>query len=174
MSLSLISDAYAQSAAGGAAGFDFMSLLPLLAIFVVFYFFLIRPQQKKMQQQKDMVNSLRRGDRVVTTGGLIGSVTKIVSDHELELEIADGVKVKVARAMVADVLSKGQPVASEKSEDKPSVEERATKVVTKAKAAAASKTKAAPAPKAKVVAAPKKVAPKKAVASKAKVVANKK
>ena len=172
MSLSFISEAYAQSAAGGAAGFDFMSLLPLLAIFVVFYFFLIRPQQKKMQQQKDMVNSLRRGDRIVTTGGLIGSVSKVVSDHELELEIADGVKVKVARAMVADVLTKGQPVA-DKAEDKPSVEARATKVVTKAKAAAASKAKAEPAPKAKVVAAPKKVAPKK-VASKAKAAANKK
>lgn len=158
MSLSIISDAYAQSAPGGAAGFDFMSLLPLLAIFVVFYFFLIRPQQKKMQQQKDMVNSLRRGDRIVTTGGLIGSVSKVVSDHELELEIADGVKVKVARAMVADVLSKGQPVA-DKAEDKPSVEERATKVVTKAKAAGKTKEKTA--------------APKKA-AAKAKAPANKK
>jgi len=136
MTLSFISDAYAQGEAAGAAGFDFMSLLPLLAIFVVFYFFLIRPQQKKMQQQKDMVNSLRRGDRIVTTGGLIGSVSKVVSDHELEVEIADGVKVKVARAMVADVLSKGQPVAdkSDSSEDKPSVEARATKAAAKPKA----------------------------------------
>ncbi|MEB3701775.1 Preprotein translocase subunit YajC [Candidatus Bealeia paramacronuclearis] len=144
MSLSFISDAMAQGAPGAAGGFDFMSLLPLVAIFVVFYFFLIRPQQKKVQQQKDMIGSLRRGDRVITTGGIFGVITKVVSDHELEIEIADGVKVKVARAMVADCVSKGQPLVekSASSEDKPSVVERATKAATKPKAKPAAKAKA--------------------------------
>ena len=159
MSLSLISDAYAQSAPAAAAGFDFMSLLPLVAIFVVFYFFLIRPQQKKAQHQKDMVNSLRRGDSIVTAGGLIGSISKVVNDQEIEVEIADGVKVKVARAMVVNVVSKSHPVAekADPSEKKESVEARVTKAAAK--------------PKAKV----KTAAPKKAaVKAKAKAPANKK
>lgn len=159
MSLSLISDAYAQSAPAAAAGFDFMSLLPLVAIFVVFYFFLIRPQQKKAQQQKDMVNSLRRGDSIVTAGGLIGSISKVVNDQEIEVEIADGVKVKVARAMVVNVVSKSHPVAekADPSEKKESVEARVTKAAAK--------------PKSKV----KTAAPKKAaVKAKAKAPANKK
>lgn len=159
MSLSLISDAYAQSAPAAAAGFDFMSLLPLVAIFVVFYFFLIRPQQKKAQQQKDMVNSLRRGDSIVTAGGLIGSISKVVNDQEIEVEIADGVKVKVARAMVVNVVSKSHPVAekADPSEKKESVEARVTKAAAK--------------PKSKV----KTAAPKKAaIKAKTKAPANKK
>jgi preprotein translocase subunit YajC len=115
----LISPACAQSL-GSIAGFDFMSLLPLLLIFVVFYFFLIRPQQKKAQQQKELLNSLRRGDRIVTTGGLIGVITKVINDQELQVEIADNVRVRVARATVADLLSKTEPAAdiSEKTEKK--------------------------------------------------------
>lgn len=138
-----ISDAMAQGAPAVGGGFDFMSLLPLVAIFVVFYFFLIRPQQKKVQQQKDLIGALRRGDRIVTTGGLFGTITKVVSDHELEIEIADNVKVRVARAMVADCVSKGQPVAEAKaSGEKASVKERATKSVAKPKAKTEVKAKA--------------------------------
>ncbi len=91
------------------AGFDFMSMLPLVLIFVVFYFFLIRPQQKKAQQQRDMLVALRRGDRVVTSGGLIGVITKVVSDQELQVEIAENVRVRVVRSMVAEMLSKTEP-----------------------------------------------------------------
>src|SRR3546814_5765131 len=72
----LISTAYAQAAGGGMAGFDLVSLLPLVLIFVVFYFLLIRPQQKKVKEHKAMVQALRHGDRVVTSGGIVGQVTK--------------------------------------------------------------------------------------------------
>lgn len=102
-------DAANAQSFGSIAGFDFMSILPLVLIFVVFYFFLIRPQQKKAQQQRDMLLSLRRGDRIVTNGGLIGIITKVVSDQELQVEIADNVRVRVARSMISDLLSKTEP-----------------------------------------------------------------
>lgn len=115
----LISPAYAQ-AANSVGGFDFMSLLPLLLIFVVFYFLLIRPQQKKAQQQKELLNSLRRGDRILLNGGLIGVIVKVINDQELQVEIAEGVRVRAARAMVADVLSKTEPAADVIEEKVPS------------------------------------------------------
>ena len=105
----LISTAYAQGAAGGSGGFDVVSLLPLILIFVVFYVLLIRPQQKKMKEHRNMVAMLRRGDKVVTGGGLIGTVSKVVSDGELQVEIAEGVKVRVLRGTVSEVLSKTEP-----------------------------------------------------------------
>jgi preprotein translocase subunit YajC len=103
----LVSPAYAQ-AGGAPGGFDLISLMPLLLIFVVFYFLLIRPQQKKMKQHRDMVAGLKRGDRVLTAGGIIGSVVK-VEDAELLVEIAKDVRVRVARSTISDVLSKPQP-----------------------------------------------------------------
>jgi preprotein translocase subunit YajC len=116
----LISPAYAQSGAG--AGFDIMALAPLVLIFVVFYFLLIRPQQKKMKAHREMLSAVRRGDRVVV-GGIIGSVAKVTSDTELSIEIADGVRVKVLRGAVSEVLSKTEPVKAESAdksaEDKP-------------------------------------------------------
>lgn len=120
----IIAPAHAQAATGGLGGFDFMSLAPLVLIFVVFYFFLIRPQQKKAQEQKNLLAALRRGDRIVTTGGLIGVIHKVVSDQELQVEIAEGVRVRVLRSMVATVLSGSEPVAdaaSEPVEEKPAV-----------------------------------------------------
>jgi preprotein translocase subunit YajC len=102
----LISPAYAQ--AGAPAGFDLISLMPLLLIFVVFYFLLIRPQQKKMKQHRELISALKRGDRVLTAGGIIGSVIK-VEDAELLVEIAKDVRVRVARSTISDVLSKPQP-----------------------------------------------------------------
>ena len=105
----LISTAYAQT--GGADGGSGMliQLLPLVLIFVVFYFLIIRPQQKKVKDHKSMVESLRRGDRVVTTGGIIGTVTKVTGDRELGVEIADGVRVRVLRSMIAEVMAKTEP-----------------------------------------------------------------
>jgi preprotein translocase subunit YajC len=123
---SFISPAHAQ-AAGGVGGFDFTSLLPLILIFAVFYFFLIRPQQKKAQQLREVLSSLRRGDRILTNGGLIGVIVKIVSEQELQVEIAEGVRVRVARAMVADVLSKTEP-ARELPEEQPRSEDKKSKV----------------------------------------------
>lgn len=110
----LISPAYAQAAGAAAGPGLFESLMPLLLIFVVFYFLLIRPQQKKMKQHKEMLNTIRRGDKVVTGGGIIGTVTKVVSDGELQVEIADGVKVRVDRSMVSGLLAK--PEAADKAD----------------------------------------------------------
>lgn len=107
----LITPAYANPASFG--GFDIMSILPLVLIFAVFYFFLIRPQQKKSQQQKELLSALRRGDRIMTSGGLIGVIHKVVNDQELQVEIAQNVYVRVARAMVATVLSKTEPASGD-------------------------------------------------------------
>ena len=95
----------AQAAAGGDAN-PIISLLPLVLIFVIFWFLLIRPQQKKMKLHKAMVEALRRGDKVITAGGIMGTVTKVVSDSEVQLEIADNVKIRVVRHTIQEVLSK--------------------------------------------------------------------
>jgi preprotein translocase subunit YajC len=100
--------AYAQAAAGGA-GSAFAQFIPLILIFAIMYFLLIRPQQKKVKEHKAMVEQLRRGDQIVTQGGLIGKVSKVKEDGELEVEIAEGVKVRVVRATVAQVMSKTEP-----------------------------------------------------------------
>lgn len=111
-----ISPAFAQDAGGGESGL--ISLLPLVLIFVVFYFLLIRPQQKKMKAHRAVVQGLRRGDRVVTAGGLIGTVSKVVSDTELQVEVADGVRVRVVRSTIQDVLTKGEPADKGKGGEK--------------------------------------------------------
>ncbi|MEQ9694087.1 preprotein translocase subunit YajC [Shimia sp. SDUM112013] len=87
--------------------------LPLILIFAIMYFLLIRPQQKKMKEHQAMVESLRRGDKVVTQGGVIGKVSKVLEDGEIEVEIAEGVKVRVVKATIAQVLSKTEPAKAE-------------------------------------------------------------
>jgi preprotein translocase subunit YajC len=114
----LIAPAYAQ-AGGVPGGFDLISLMPLLLIFVVFYFLLIRPQQKKMKQHRDMIGALKRGDRVLTAGGIIGTVVKVEEDNTLLVDIAKDVRVRVARSTISEVLGKPQPAtggASAKAE----------------------------------------------------------
>ena len=86
--------------------------IPLILIFVIMYFLLIRPQQKKVKQHKAMVDALRRGDQVVTQGGLIGKVAKVKDSDEIEVELAEGVKVRVVRGTIAQVLSKTEPAES--------------------------------------------------------------
>ena len=103
-----ISPAYAQAATADGAS-TLTSLLPLVLIFVVFYLLLIRPQQKKMKEHRNMVAALRRGDRVVTAGGVVGTVSKVVSDTELQVEIAEGVKVRIVRGTISEVRSKTEP-----------------------------------------------------------------
>jgi preprotein translocase subunit YajC len=103
-----VTPAYAQAEGGGAGGLE--AFLPLILIFVVFYFLLIRPQQKKMKDHKAMLAAIRRGDKVVTGGGIVGTVTKVVDDHEVVVEIADEIKVRVQRALISSVLSKTEPV----------------------------------------------------------------
>jgi preprotein translocase subunit YajC len=85
---------------------------------VVFYFMLIRPQQKRMKQHKDMLGNLRRGDRVVTAGGILGTVNKLVSDTEVAVDIADGVRVRVLKSTITEILSKTEPVAAAKDSGK--------------------------------------------------------
>ena len=98
-------------AAGGAAG-AFTSFVPLILIFGIMYFLLIRPQQKKMKEHRNMVEALRRGDTVLTQGGIIGKVVKVKEDGEVEVEIADGIKVRVVKSTIAQVLNKTEPAAS--------------------------------------------------------------
>jgi len=100
-----VSPAYAQDSAASA----FTSFIPLILIFAIMYFLLIRPQQKKMKEHKQMVEALRRGDQVVTQGGVIGKVTKVKDDDEVEVEIAQGVNVRVVRATITQVLNKTEP-----------------------------------------------------------------
>ena len=83
--------------------------VPLILIFAIMYFLLIRPQQKKVKEHKAMVDGLRRGDQVVTAGGLIGKVVKVKDDGELEVELADNVKVRVVQSTIATVVSKTEP-----------------------------------------------------------------
>ncbi|MEL7106225.1 MAG: preprotein translocase subunit YajC [Pseudomonadota bacterium] len=106
----LVTPAYAQ-AAGGAGG-AFASFIPLILIFGIMYFLLIRPQQKKLKDHQAMVSNLRRGDQIVTQGGLIGKVTKVKDDNEVEVELAKDVKVRVVKNTVAQVLTKTEPAES--------------------------------------------------------------
>ena len=109
----LISPAYAQ-AAGGGGDSGLVSLLPLVLIFVVFYFLLIRPQQKKMKAHRSMVEAVKRGDQVVTGGGIMGTVTKAPPEgNEIQIAIAEGVRVKVVRSTLQEVITKGE--AADKS-----------------------------------------------------------
>ncbi len=111
----LISPAYAQ-AAGGADGGMLVSLLPLVLIFVVFYFLLIRPQQKKAKQHKEMLGSLKRGDRIVTGGGIVGKIVRIEGDNELMIEIAPDVRVRVRQGTVAELVVRTSEPPAEKED----------------------------------------------------------
>ncbi len=104
-----VTPAYAQAAGAGSA---FASFVPLILIFAIMYFLLIRPQQKKLKEHKAMVEALRRGDQVLTQGGILGKVVKVNDDGVLEVEIADGVKVKVMRSSISQVMSKTEPAAA--------------------------------------------------------------
>jgi preprotein translocase subunit YajC len=108
----LISPAYAQ-AAGGQGGDLFVSLMPLVLIFVVFYFLLIRPQQTKMKQHRQLIESIKKGDQVLTGGGIVGRVTRVEADGMALVEIAQGVQVKVARSTITDVLNKPQAASNQ-------------------------------------------------------------
>ena len=113
----LITPAFAQGLPFGLGGGDssgmITSLLPLVLIVVIMYFLVLRPQQQRVKQHQAMVKALRRGDTVVTNGGLVGKVTKVVDDDQIEVEISDGVRVRQMRSMVSDVRAKGEPVKDE-------------------------------------------------------------
>ena len=108
----LVSPAYAQAAAGGPAGLGALAqFVPLILIFAIMYFLMIRPQQKKAAQHREMVAALKKGDTVVTQGGLIGRITA-VRDEELEIEIATGVKVRALRGTISALAQKPGIVAA--------------------------------------------------------------
>ena len=87
-----------------------LQLVPILLMFVIFYFLLFRPQQQRAKQHREMVSNIRRGDTVVTAGGIIGKVTKVKDDNEIEVEVADQTRIRVVKATVAEVRAKGEPV----------------------------------------------------------------
>ncbi|MGI9482169.1 MAG: preprotein translocase subunit YajC [Hyphomicrobiales bacterium] len=103
-----ISPAYAQ-AAGGGGGDLFGFLIPLIAMVGIFYFLVMRPQQKRLKDHAAMVANIRRGDTIVTNGGIVGKVAKVTEDPEILVELAEGVKVKVVRDMISQVRVKGEP-----------------------------------------------------------------
>jgi preprotein translocase subunit YajC len=117
-----ISQAWAQGAGGGSGDF-LVQLFPLVLIFVVFYFLLIRPQQAKVRAQREMLAGVKRGDRVVTGGGIIGLVTKVISDNEVQVELAEGVRVRIIKQTITDILTRGEsvrgPKESSEDDDKP-------------------------------------------------------
>ena len=109
-----ISPAYAQTPSFlGGEGMSF--LVPMVLVFVIMYFLILRPQQKRVKQHAEMVKNVRKGDTVITSGGLVGRVTKVIDDDQIEVEVADGVRVRQMRSMVTDVRAKGEPVKDEET-----------------------------------------------------------
>jgi preprotein translocase subunit YajC len=104
----LITPAFAQTGSGGS---DFLiQLMPILLMFVIFYLLLLRPQQQRVKAHREMVANIRRGDIVITSGGIIGKVTKVKDDGEIEVEIAENTRVRVIKGTVTEVRAKGEPV----------------------------------------------------------------
>ena len=109
-----ISPAFAQGGSLFGGGDNMMlQMAPFILIFVIMYFLILRPQQKRQKQHADMVKNVRRGDTVVTSGGLVGKVTKVIDDEKVEVEVASDVRVVQMRSMLADVRAKGEPVKEE-------------------------------------------------------------
>ncbi len=108
----MFTPAFAQAvgSSGGAPTDVIVQLIPFALILLIMYFLIMRPQQKRAKEHADLVKNVRRGDSVITSGGLIGKVTKVVDDAEVELEIAPNVRVRVVRSMITDVRAKGEPV----------------------------------------------------------------
>jgi preprotein translocase subunit YajC len=106
-----VTPAFAQGAAGAPGGTDFLiQLLPFVLIFVIMYFLILRPQQKRVKAHQEMIKNVRRGDTVVTSGGLIARVIKVTDDSEIQIEISEGVRARLSRGMISEVRAKGEPV----------------------------------------------------------------
>ncbi len=110
-----VTPAYAQAATAAApGGTDFIiQLAPFLLIFVIMYFLILRPQQKRVKAHQEMIKNVRRGDTIVTSGGIIAKVTKVTDDSEVQIEIADNVRARLSRGMIAEVKTKGEPVKTD-------------------------------------------------------------
>jgi len=105
-----ITPAYAQGLNLGGNSDMIMSLLPFAGIFVIMYFLILRPQQKRVKAHQELVKNVRRGDTVITSGGIVAKVTKVVDDEQIEIELADGVRARQIRSMISEVRAKGEPV----------------------------------------------------------------
>jgi preprotein translocase subunit YajC len=113
-----ITPAFAQGGPFGLSGDTnsmILQFMPLILIIVIMYFLILRPQQQRVKRHQEMVKALRRGDNVVTNGGLVGKVTKVVDEEQVEVEIADGVRVRQMRSMISEVRAKGEPVKDDSS-----------------------------------------------------------
>lgn len=107
-----ITPAFAQAAGTPGTNEMLVQLLPFVFVLIIMYFLLIRPQQKRAKAHQELVKNLRRGDVVVMNSGMVGKITKVIDDAEIEVEIADNVRVRFVRGMVAEVRSKTEPVQS--------------------------------------------------------------
>ncbi len=132
-----ITAAYAQTGAGPDGGF-LIQLVPFILIFIILYFLIIRPQQRRQKEHRAMIEAIRRGDTIVTSGGIIGKVAKVIDDSEVSVEIATDVKVRVSRSAIAEVRTKGEPVKEEKP-TKTAKTSRATKPTGTSKSTKAKK-----------------------------------
>ena len=110
-----VTPAFAQASPLGGSDNLLMTMLPFVLIFVIMYFLILRPQQKRVKQHAEMVKNVRKGDTVVTSGGLVGRITKVIDDDTIEVEVADGVRVRQMRSMVSDARAKGEPVKDDSS-----------------------------------------------------------
>ncbi|MFC7398846.1 preprotein translocase subunit YajC [Chelatococcus sp. GCM10030263] len=108
----MITPAFAQSTAPAGGGDMLIQFAPFVLIFVIMWFLILRPQQKRAKAHQEMIKNVRRGDTIVTSGGFIAKVTKVVDDGEVEAEIAEGVRVRIVRGMISDVRTKAEPVKS--------------------------------------------------------------
>lgn len=105
-----ISPAFAQGAPAAGSSDFLIQLMPILLMFIIFYFLLFRPQQQRMKQHRELLANVRRGDTIVTSGGIVGKISKVIDDRELEVEIAPNIKVRVVRGMISEVRAKGEVV----------------------------------------------------------------
>ncbi|MGX5841915.1 preprotein translocase subunit YajC [Mesorhizobium sp. ArgA1] len=109
-----VTPAYAQATGTPLGPFgDIGMILPFVLIFVIMYFLIIRPQRAQLKKRQEMIAAIRRGDTVITGGGFVGKVTKVIDDHELEIDLGGGTKVTALRSTIADVRVKGEPVANQ-------------------------------------------------------------
>ena len=110
----LVSPAFAQAAAPATGGLDPLTtfVIPMVAVFAIMYFLVIRPQRAQMKRREEMLKNIRRGDTIVTGGGIVAKVTKVMENGELEVQIAEQVKIRVLQALVTEVRVKGEPQAA--------------------------------------------------------------
>ena len=125
-----VSQAFAQGA-GGTGGDLFAMIVPLILIMAVFWFLLIRPQQKRAKEHQELIQGVRRGDVVATTGGMIGKVARVVDDNEVLLEVADNVRMRFQKQAISEVRAKGEPVSAEPDAQQPKRKSAAKKVAQK-------------------------------------------